>query len=85
MAMADIIPQLGDKELGNLHANALRLEGTGAPAQQKAAAEMLPLITAELEAREARKPTPVAKARKTAVKKTAAKKKTAAAADADAS
>jgi hypothetical protein len=80
MAMADIIPQLGDKELGNLHANALRLEGSGAPAQQKAATEMLPLITAELEAREARKPKPVKKtaAKKTAVKKTAAKKKTAA-------
>ena len=74
MAMADIIPQLGDKELGNLHANAMRLESTGAPAQQKAAAEMLPLITAELEAREARKPKPAPRAKKTAAKKTTAKK-----------
>ena len=75
MTMAELIPTLDDQQLGNLHANALRLEGAGAPGQQKAAAEMLPLITAELEAREARKPKPV---RKTAKKKTATAKTAAA-------
>ena len=69
MAMNEIIPKLDDKELGNLHANALRLEGAGAPAQQKAAADMLPLIQAELAAREAAKPKPVPKVRKTPVRK----------------
>ena len=63
MSMADRIPTLDDKALETLHANAVRLEGSGAPAQQKAAAEMLPLITAELEARQARKPKPVKKPR----------------------
>ena len=74
MAMAEMIPSLDDKQLQTLHANALRLEGSGAPAQQKAAAEMLPLITAELEAREARKPKPAAKVRKPRAKKTATAK-----------
>ncbi len=63
MTMAERIPTLDDAQLGALHANAVRLEGSGAPAQQKAAAEMLPLITAELEAREARKPPEVKKPR----------------------
>jgi hypothetical protein len=70
--MADLIPQLDDKELATLHANALRLEGSGAKAMQKAAVDMLPLITAELEAREAAKPKPEPKVRKTAPRKKAA-------------
>ncbi len=61
MASADFIPGLDDKELANLHANAVRLEGSGAPAQKKAAGEMLPLIVAELEARQAAKPKPAPK------------------------
>jgi len=61
MTMADRIPDLDDKALANLLANAQRLESAGAPAQQQAAAEMLPLIQAELATREAAKPKPVRK------------------------
>lgn len=61
MTMADRIPDLDDKALANLLANAQRLESAGAPAQQQAATEMLPLIQAELATREAAKPKPVRK------------------------
>ena len=72
MSMIDRIPTMADADLATLLANARRLEDSGAPAQQKAAAEMLPLITAELAEREARKPPkPAPRARKTAAKRTA--------------
>ena len=68
MSMADRLPTMTDADLASLHANARRLETQGAtPGQQKAAADMLPLITAELAEREARKPPkPAAKPRKKA-------------------
>ena len=76
MTMADRLPTMTDADLASLHANAQRLETTAAtPGQQKAAADMLPLIAAELAEREARKPPkPAPKPRKTAAKKTSAKK-----------
>ena len=76
MSMADKLPTMSDADLASLHANAQRLETTAAtPGQQKAAADMLPLIEAELASREAAKPPkPAPKPRKTAAKKTAAKK-----------
>lgn len=66
MTMADRIPAMSDADLASLHANAQRLETSAAnPVQQKAASEMLPIITAELAEREARKPPkPAPKARK---------------------
>ena len=65
MTMADRIPAMSDADLASLHANAQRLETSANPVQQKAATEMLPLITAELAEREARKPPkPAPKARK---------------------
>jgi hypothetical protein len=70
MAMAEMIPSLDDKELANLHANALRLAESGQPKQQAQAAELLPLIDAELAQRKAKLPPP--KARKTPAKKAAA-------------
>ena len=72
MTMADRIPDLDDKALANLLANAQRLENQGAPAQQKAATEMLPLIQAELETRQAAKPKPVRKTPAPRAKKKAA-------------
>ena len=69
MSMSDRLPGMSDQDLATLHANAQRLEDRGAPAQQKAAAEMMPLITAELAEREARKPPKPA--RKTAPRKAA--------------
>ena len=74
MNMLERIPEMTDQELATLHGNAQRLESAGAPAQQKAAAEMLPAINAELAEREARKPkkaVKTAKPRKTAAKKAA--------------
>ena len=62
MNMAERIPGMDDKDLATLHQNARRLEQAGAPGQQKAAAEMLPLIEAELATRLAAKPKPVRKA-----------------------
>ncbi len=73
MNMLERIPEMTDQELATLHGNAQRLESSGAPAQQKAAAEMLPAITAELAEREARKP-PKKTTKKAATKKAAAKK-----------
>ena len=65
MAMADLIPGMDDKALANLHSNALRLQESGAPKQQAQAAELLPLIDAELADRKPKLPpkkTPVRKA-----------------------
>jgi hypothetical protein len=56
MTLNDRIPDMSDPDLTSLHANAQRLETAGSAAQQKAAAEILPVITAELERREAAKP-----------------------------
>jgi nucleoid-associated protein YgaU len=56
MAIADMIPDLNDQELANLRANACRLELAGTPRQKAQAAELTPLIEAELAVRIARKP-----------------------------
>ncbi len=56
MAIIDIIPALDDQELANLKANAIRLEGAGTPKQKTDAAELMPLIEAELAERLARTP-----------------------------
>ncbi len=56
LALADLIPQLSDVELANLSANAHRLAESGTPAQMAAAADIMPLIEAQLADRLARKP-----------------------------
>lgn len=45
------LPAMDDKALGNLSANARRLESSGSIAQRDAAAALLPAIDAELSAR----------------------------------
>ncbi|MES1156447.1 MAG: hypothetical protein ABUL73_01595 [Alphaproteobacteria bacterium] len=45
------IPDLSDKELENLHANAVRLAQSGTPEQKRQAEKLLPLIGATLEER----------------------------------
>ena len=73
MSMVDRIPAMSDADLASLQANAQRLETTATtPGQQKAAAEMLPVIAAELAEREARKPKPAPRVRKAAPRKSAA-------------
>jgi hypothetical protein len=47
------IPELSDKELENLHANALRLAQSGTQRQREQAESLLPLLSAELEQRRA--------------------------------
>lgn len=73
MAIADRIPQLSDKELETLNANALRLGGAGSANERRQAEELLPLIGAELQARRlARLAAQSAKRRATAKRKLAA-------------
>jgi hypothetical protein len=49
------IPDLSDKELENLHANALRLEQSGSQMQRQHAERLLPLLSAAMEERRAAK------------------------------
>ena len=56
LAIADLIPSLTDVELANLKNNAIRLSESGTPAQMASAAEITPLIEAEMAERIARKP-----------------------------
>jgi hypothetical protein len=51
MTIEERIPEFTDKELENLHDNAVRLSTSGKPAQQAEAARLLPIITAALDAR----------------------------------
>lgn len=71
MAIADMIPGFADQALANLRANAVRLESSGTPKQQAQAAELMPLIDAEVAERIARNPPKAKRAppkRKLAVK-----------------
>jgi hypothetical protein len=56
MAIADMIPGMDAASLANLRANALRLKASNDGRQQEQASALLPLIEAELAAREALKP-----------------------------
>ena len=72
MTMADMIPTMHDADLASLQGNAQRLEATGTDKQKRDAAELLPLIAAEMADREAKKPAKAAK-KAPAKKKAAAK------------
>lgn len=62
--MAEMLPVLDDKELVTLRSNAQRLEQSATEAKQRtAAAELLPLIEAEIADRKAKAPPPVRKTR----------------------
>ena len=58
MALNDLIPGMTDADLISLRANAMRLIEHGAPAQQLAATDILPVIDAETAARKAALPAP---------------------------
>jgi hypothetical protein len=66
MPIADKIPGFADSELKTLHENARRLEQEGSPAQRRTAAELLPVIDAELATRKAAKAAARKKPRATA-------------------
>ena len=72
MTMADRIPTMHDTDLASLQGNAQRLETTGTDKQKRDAAELLPLIAAEMADRKAKAPPKAA--RKTPVRKKAAPK-----------
>lgn len=55
MDMVAKLPSMEDAALKVLHANAERLEKSGAKAQRAAAATLLPAIVAEIEARQTAK------------------------------
>jgi hypothetical protein len=63
MAVADMIPQLSDAELASLKSNAVRQEASAEGARKAAAAELLPLIEAEIAARLETRPKPAPKVR----------------------
>jgi hypothetical protein len=64
MAIADLIPSMDDSSLATLRSNASRIEGGVKGAKQEAAANLLPLIDAELADRESKKPPKAAVVRK---------------------
>lgn len=84
MSMADLIPTLADPALKNLFQNAERLAAGPAGPNQMKAAELLPLIEAEMLIRKPPKPVKVVKAKAPAKPKAPSKKKAAAAETADA-
>lgn len=80
MTMTEIdqrIPDLSDKELESLQANAVRLKESGTPRQREQAESLLPLVGAALEERRAAKVEAQAETRRAAVEKRAVAKKAA--------
>ena len=53
--LRDRVPGMADAALATLHANALRLSTEGSAKQRAAAADLLPVVVAELEKRRAEK------------------------------
>jgi hypothetical protein len=63
-SLIEKIPAMADDALANLFANAERLEKEGTKAQRASAADLLPVISAELETRRAAKLDRAAQARR---------------------
>ena len=63
MALADLIPTMDDAQLKTLRENAVRIQDGDDPARQNAAAEILPVIDAEMADRAAKNPKPAPKPR----------------------
>ena len=63
MALADMIPTMDDAQLKTLRENAVRIQDGDDPARQNAAAEILPVIDAEMADRAAKNPKPAPKPR----------------------
>jgi hypothetical protein len=73
MGIQERIPDLSDKELESLQANAVRLQATGSAIQRQQAEELLPLLGAAIEERRAAKTAAQVETRKVNAKKKAAK------------
>jgi len=75
MAIGDRIPDLTDKELERLHANAIRLQASGSPAQREQAEALLPLLGVALEERRVARVAAQTETRRANVEKRASAKK----------
>ncbi|HYD89539.1 MAG TPA: hypothetical protein VEA80_18815 [Vitreimonas sp.] len=71
------IPDLSDKELERLHANAVRLSQSGTPKQREQAESLLPLLGVALEDRHAARAAAQAETRRAATEKRAVARKAA--------
>jgi hypothetical protein len=74
MSLLEKLPGMEDAALSTLHANAVRLEQAGSPAQRASAGALLPAIEAELAARRTAKQERLAQARRERSKQKAAEK-----------
>ena len=83
MSIDQRIPDLSDKELDTLHANAVRLAESGSVQQRQQADSLLPLIGAELDARSQAKAAIGATKPRRTTKKTAASAKAVQSVDAE--
>ena len=70
--LAELVPAMSDADLMALRANAERLSESGSPAQSAAAAEILPVIDAEVVRRAALPPVAAAPKKRAPAKKKAA-------------
>lgn len=73
MSIMDRLPGMEEDRLRNLQSNALRLADEGSAAQRRDAAELLPVIEAELETRRVAKLEQAKAARKAAASRPAAR------------
>lgn len=71
MAIGDRIPDLSDKELESLHANAVRLKDDGSAVQRQQAEELLPLLGFALKERRLARVTTQSETRKANARKKA--------------
>jgi hypothetical protein len=71
MEMDRRLPDLSDKELENLHANAVRLAQSGTPTQRQQAENLLPLIGIQIEARNKARAEKLAETRRAKVQRRA--------------
>ena len=69
MQIEQRLPELSDKELENLHGNAVRLAQSGSPAQRRQVETLLPLVGAELESRSVARSATHKLSRRTALKR----------------
>ncbi len=81
MAIADRIPDMNEKELESLRANAERLRLSGSAIQRQQAEELLPLLSVALEERRAARVATQAETRRVNTEKRATARKKAKAAD----
>lgn len=81
MAIADRIPEMNEKELESLRANAERLRLSGSAIQRQQAEELLPLLSVALEERRAARVATQAETRRVNTEKRATARKKAKAAD----